>query len=169
VISAASNVDDVDQDDTLIIDGMTKRFRLPGWRLAWIVGPKAFIKALGSCGSYLDGGPNVPFQLASVPMLEPTKVREEMKALQTHFMAKRDYVVSSLREMGFKISYVPESTFYLWYAIGRDLTHILTFANRLQARLEQLTGSNKRWIEFLCGTPKGEGHCGSRHFLRPQS
>jgi aspartate/methionine/tyrosine aminotransferase len=24
----------------LIIDGLTKRFRLPGWRIAWIIGPK---------------------------------------------------------------------------------------------------------------------------------
>lgn len=75
VISAADNIEDVDEDDVLIIDGMTKRWRLPGssapqvsdltinadshcpgWRVAWIVGPKEFIKALGSCGSYLDGG-----------------------------------------------------------------------------------------------------------------
>jgi aspartate/methionine/tyrosine aminotransferase len=39
-ISAADNIDDVDEDDVLIIDGLTKRFRLPGWRIAWIVGPK---------------------------------------------------------------------------------------------------------------------------------
>jgi aspartate/methionine/tyrosine aminotransferase len=39
-ISAAENVVDVDEDDVLIIDGLTKRFRLPGWRIAWIVGPK---------------------------------------------------------------------------------------------------------------------------------
>jgi aspartate/methionine/tyrosine aminotransferase len=39
-ISAAENIDDVDEDDVLIIDGLTKRFRLPGWRIAWIVGPK---------------------------------------------------------------------------------------------------------------------------------
>lgn len=88
VISAAENVDDVDEDDVLIIDGLTKRFRLPGWRIAWIVGPKEFIKAIGSCGSYLDGGANVPFQEAAVQMLEPTKVRTEMKALQTHFKAR---------------------------------------------------------------------------------
>ncbi len=37
---------DVDEDDVLIIDGLTKRFRLPGWRVAWIIGPKEFIKAL---------------------------------------------------------------------------------------------------------------------------
>jgi aspartate/methionine/tyrosine aminotransferase len=39
-ISAAENIDDVDEDDVLIIDGLTKRFRLPGWRIAWIIGPK---------------------------------------------------------------------------------------------------------------------------------
>jgi aspartate/methionine/tyrosine aminotransferase len=87
-ISSAENIEDVDEDDVLIIDGLTKRFRLPGWRIAWIVGPKEFIKAIGSCGSYLDGGANVPFQEAAVAMLEPTKVRNEMKALQRHFMVR---------------------------------------------------------------------------------
>lgn len=44
-ISAAENVEDVDEDDILIIDGLTKRFRLPGWRIAWILGPKEYISA----------------------------------------------------------------------------------------------------------------------------
>ena len=47
-------------------------------------------------------------------MLEPNKVRTEMKALQKHFLEKRDYVVGRLREMGFRIQTVPDSTFYLW-------------------------------------------------------
>ena len=47
-------------------------------------------------------------------MLEPKKVETEMKALQTHFKMKRDYVVGRLREMGFIIKTVPDSTFYLW-------------------------------------------------------
>ena len=84
-VSSADNIEDVDEDDVLIIDGLTKRFRLPGWRIAWIVGPKEFIKAIGSCGSYLDGGANVPFQEAAIPMLEPENVRKEMIALQRHF------------------------------------------------------------------------------------
>ena len=116
VVSAAENVQDVDEDDVLIIDGLTKRFRLPGWRIAWIVGPKEFIKAIGSCGSYLDGGANVPFQEAAVPMLEPGNVRKEMQALQTHFREKRDFVIGRLREIGFQIkdSHIPQSTFYIW-------------------------------------------------------
>jgi aspartate/methionine/tyrosine aminotransferase len=100
----------------LIIDGLTKRFRLPGWRISWIVGPKEFIKAIGSCGSYLDGGASHPFQEAAVPFLEPNLVRTEMKALQSHFKEKLDFVVKRLREIGFDIpdKKVPNSTFYLW-------------------------------------------------------
>lgn len=154
-ISSAENIEDVDEDDVLIIDGLTKRFRLPGWRIAWIVGPKEFIKAIGSCGSYLDGGANVPFQEAAVSMLEPTKVRNEMKALQRHFMVtlpiltfsllsivnnkqeKRDYVISRLREMGFIIKTVPDSTFYLWLDLEKLPEEISDGLNFFQACLEE--------------------------------
>lgn len=136
-ISTAENVIDVDEDDVLIIDGMTKRFRLPGWRVAWIIGPKEFIKAIGSCGSYLDGGANVPFQEAAVPMLEPNLVRAEMKALQHHFRDKRDYVVKRLRAMGFVIKYVPDSTFYLWLNLEGLPGPISDGLNFFQACLEE--------------------------------
>ncbi|PNS16614.1 hypothetical protein CAC42_4578 [Sphaceloma murrayae] len=137
VISAADNVVDVNKDDVLIIDGLTKRFRLPGWRVAWIVGPEEFIKAIGSCGSYLDGGTNVPFQEAAVAMLEPTKVRNEMRALQTHFRDKRDYVLGRLEEMGFKLPYTPNSTFYLWLDLSGLPEGINDGLNFFSALLEE--------------------------------
>ena len=101
VVSAADHVEDVDRDDVLIIDGLTKRFRLPGWRIAWVIGPKDFIKAIGSSGSYLDGGACEALQEAAVPMLEPELVTREMVALQKHFREKRDFVIKRLREIGF--------------------------------------------------------------------
>lgn len=79
-----------------------------------MLGPKEFIKALGSCGSYLDGGANVPFQEAAISMLEPDKVKQEMKALQRHFRGKRDYVIERLKGMGFQFKDIPDSTFYVW-------------------------------------------------------
>ena len=30
-VSAADNIIDVNEDDVILIDGLTKRFRLPGW------------------------------------------------------------------------------------------------------------------------------------------
>ncbi|KAK4502970.1 hypothetical protein PRZ48_006397 [Zasmidium cellare] len=137
VISAADNIEDVDEDDVLIIDGMTKRWRLPGWRVAWIVGPKEFIKALGSCGSYLDGGCNVPFQQQAVSMLQPTRVRHEMVALQTHFRMKRDYVCDRLEQMGFDLHYRPDSTFYIWLDLHKLPKGINDGLNFFQACLKE--------------------------------
>jgi aspartate/methionine/tyrosine aminotransferase len=53
-------------------------------------------------------------------MLEPSLVRAEMKALQLHFKAKRDYVLTRLHQIGFTIKDIPEATFYVWL----DLTAI---------------------------------------------
>lgn len=85
-----------------------------------MVGPKEFIDALGSAGSYLDGGANAPFQEAAIPMMEPDLVRSEMKALQQHFREKRDFVLKRLHEIGFRVKDVPEATFYIWL----DLTSL---------------------------------------------
>jgi hypothetical protein len=51
------------------------------------------VKAISRTGSYLDGGASHTLQDAAVPLLEPALVRQEMKALQEHFVKKRDYVV----------------------------------------------------------------------------
>jgi hypothetical protein len=65
----------VDRDGVIIIDGLTKNFRvgvymlvkmsnrtnhdffyqLPGWRIAYIVAPKSVISAMQSAGSFLEG------------------------------------------------------------------------------------------------------------------
>lgn len=147
-VSAAENIVDVDEDDVLLIDGLTKRFRLPGWRVAWIVGPKEFIKAIGSCGSYLDGGTNVPFQEAAISMLEPTKVLNEMKALQTHFRNKRDYVLGRLKSLGFKIKNVPDSTFYIWLDLSGLPAGINDGLNFFQKCLEQKVIGRTVYVTF---------------------
>jgi aspartate/methionine/tyrosine aminotransferase len=108
----------------------------------WLKGNSAdrkqeFIKAIGSCGSYLDGGANVPFQEAAIPMLEPNKVLTEMKALQRHFRDKRDYVIERLRGMGFHIKTVPDSTFYLWLDLEGLPAAISDGLNFFQACLEE--------------------------------
>ncbi|KAF8000997.1 hypothetical protein HF325_004786 [Metschnikowia pulcherrima] len=100
-ISSSLYVQDVNKDPVLILNGLTKAFRLPGWRICWIVGPEEYVNALSSAGSFLDGGSNAPFQYAAVDFLHPLNVRREMKALQMHFKTKRDYVIGRLSNMGF--------------------------------------------------------------------
>ncbi|KAG9079501.1 hypothetical protein FRC06_007691, partial [Ceratobasidium sp. 370] len=45
-LSGATYVNDVNDDAVVLIDGLTKNWRLPGWRVCWVIGPKNLISAL---------------------------------------------------------------------------------------------------------------------------
>ena len=61
-MSAAEYVEDVNEDPICIVNGLTKNWRLPGWRVCWVVAPVHCIEVLSSVGSYMDGGANNPLQ-----------------------------------------------------------------------------------------------------------
>jgi len=69
-ISMAEFVEDVNSDQVLIVDALTKSFRYPGWRLAWTLGPKDVIEDLGRAESGMDGGRSLSFQRADVALCE---------------------------------------------------------------------------------------------------
>jgi len=113
-VSSAEYVEDVNNDCVVIVDGLTKNFRLPGWRICWVVGPKNLITALSQSGSFLDGGASHPLQLAAIPLLDPQHVHAEKVALQKHFKMKRDHVLKRLKAIGLEVTIPPVATFYIW-------------------------------------------------------
>lgn len=113
-MSAAKYIEDVNQDPIILIDGLTKNWRYPGWRISWTLGPKKVIQTIASAGSFLDGGANNPFQNQVLKLLEPSYVMQESKALQKCFREKRDYMLNRLREMGIKVDATPQGAFYVW-------------------------------------------------------
>ncbi|KAI6132016.1 pyridoxal phosphate-dependent transferase [Pisolithus croceorrhizus] len=133
-VSSAEYVEDVDTDSIVIIDGLTKNWRLPGWRVCWVIGPKNLITALSQSGSFLDGGANHPLQLAAIPMLDPAHVAVERLALQSHFKTKRDHVLKRLRAMHLDVDIPPQATFYVWLNLEKlppPINNGLTFFEEL--------------------------------------
>lgn len=114
MVSAAAHVEDVDRDPVIIVDGLTKNWRYPGWRISWTLGPSEVIHAIASAGSFLDGGANNPFQAEVLGLLEPECVYQETAAIQTAFRAKRDYMLDRLYRMGIQVEVEPGGTFYVW-------------------------------------------------------
>ena len=104
-VSSAKYVDDVDQDPILIVNGLTKNWRCPGFRVCWIVAPKDIVSMLGSAGSYLDGGANAPLQRLALPLMELDFIRKDAWALQRHFRAKRDFLLEKLPALGIKVQW----------------------------------------------------------------
>jgi aspartate/methionine/tyrosine aminotransferase len=133
-ISSAEYVEDVNQDSVVIVDGLTKNWRLPGWRVCWVLGPKNLISALSQSGSFLDGGANHPLQLAAIPLLDPQHVAKERIALQKHFKAKRDHVLKRLKDIGLEVAIPPVATFYIWLNLEKlpePINNGLTFFEEL--------------------------------------
>ena len=113
-VSAAEYVEDVDSDPVIVVDGLTKNWRYPGWRISWTLAPRDVIEAIASAGSFLDGGANHPFQTAALDLLKPEHARQETLAIQKHFRAKRRYTLDRLQGMGIRVEAEPAGTFYVW-------------------------------------------------------
>jgi N-succinyldiaminopimelate aminotransferase len=120
MVSAARYVEDVDRDPVVIVDGMTKNWRYPGWRVTWTVGPRQVIEAVESAGSFLDGGGSRPQQRAAVELMDPDLVLAETRAIRDAFLPKREMILRRVHEMGMRIYPEPAGTFYAFVSV-RDL------------------------------------------------
>jgi aspartate/methionine/tyrosine aminotransferase len=114
ISTAAHYVEDVDRDPVVILDGLTKNWRYPGWRVTWTVGPKKIIENVASAGSFLDGGGSRPLQRKAIEVLDPTSTRAETAAIHAEFGKKRQRMLDGLRDLGLTVDLPPEGTFYVW-------------------------------------------------------
>jgi hypothetical protein len=117
-VSAAAFVEDVERDPVLLIDGLTKCFRYPGWRVGWAVGPRSVIETIGRAASAIDGGPSQPLLRAAREVLEPARADQETTALRKVFSTKRDLMVESLKRMGIRPCPETQATFYTWASLA---------------------------------------------------
>ncbi len=124
-MSAARWVEDVDRDPVVILDGFTKNWRYPGWRVTWTVAPKRVIAALESAGSFLDGGGSKPLQRAAVELLEPARVLAEARAIAAAFEPKRNLMLAAVQRMGMIVDREPDGTFYVFVSL-RELPEAIS-------------------------------------------
>ena len=165
--SACRYVEDVNQDPVVVVDGLTKNWRYPGWRIAWTVGPRDVIERLTSAGSFLDGGPSHLTQHAVLPLLDPDAADREARAIQRAFGEKRELMLDRVRAMGMTLDAVPHGAFYCFACLD-NLPEPLQdgdafFRKALERRVIVVPG------EFFDVNPgKRRSHIPSRlkHFVR---
>jgi aspartate/methionine/tyrosine aminotransferase len=171
-VSAAAHVEDVNVDPVLIIDGLTKSFRYPGWRVGWVVGPRDMIENIGRAASAIDGGPSQPIQRMAQLVLEPDRADQETTALRQVFARKRQIVLDSLCALGVRFPHDCEGTFYVWGSIAdlpapfNDADHF--FREALKRRVMTVPGHffdvnpgqsrsdtrYRQWLRFSFGPPE---------------
>ena len=137
VETAARYVEDVDRDPVVILDGLTKNWRYPGWRVTWTVGPRRVIEGVVSAGSFLDGGGSRPLQRKAIELLAPTAAMAETRAIHAEFGKKRAKLLNGLRDLGLAVDLPPEGTFYVWASVQHLPASISDGMSFFRAALEQ--------------------------------
>ncbi len=113
-LSVVPFVRNVDRDNVLIVDGLGKGWRYPGWRLSWIVGPPKLIEAVNKVAHYFDGGTSVPAQRLAMKALEESRSQQERTRGLQVFKEKRSILTTKFQELGIKYVQEPCGTFYVW-------------------------------------------------------
>lgn len=118
-VSSAAYINDVNSDPVLILDGLTKCYRYPGWRSGWVLGPKDIIQKLTAAGSFLDGGPSRPIQRAAIEVLKSELADQETNAVRAEFAIKQRLTLDALTKLGIEFPCTPLSTFYIFGSIAK--------------------------------------------------
>ena len=143
-VSAAEFVEDVNSDPVVVLDGLTKNWRYPGFRVSWTLGPRPIIEAVSSAGSFLDGGCSRPMQRAALELLKPELADQEARSIQKVFAKKREVMLKGLERLGVKVAVPPEATFYCWGDVSgcpaNTNTGMLFFRQALEARVIVVPG-----------------------------
>jgi LL-diaminopimelate aminotransferase len=127
---------------------LSKSFSMTGWRIGFAAGRPELIGALTRVKSYVDTGPWLAIQQASVTALDHAETL--VLPIRDELARRRDAAVAALRDAGFTVE-VPKAAMYLWVALP-DGVASAAFARRA---LEE------RGVVVLPGSgfgPSGEGY-----------
>jgi len=98
-------------DDAFVLDGVSKRYAMTGFRLGWVVAPQAAMRRLQVMQQNLFISANPFVQRAGVAALEQGGAMAN--AMRTACEQRRGRLVDGLRRLGFGIERDPEGAFYV--------------------------------------------------------
>jgi aminotransferase len=98
------------RERTVTISGLSKTFSCTGWRIGWAIAPAEQTNAIRKVHDFLTVGAPAPLQAAGA--LGLAFGAEYYNHLALEYRARRDIMVTALREAGFGFA-VPEGSYYI--------------------------------------------------------
>ena len=117
-------------DDVFVVNSFSKTFLMTGWRLGWLVAPAWALPALERLAQNLFLAAPTPAQHAALAAFLPATLNE-LDTRKAELRARRDYLLSALRERGFHIPATPQGAFYLYADCSRFTRDSHAFAGQL--------------------------------------
>ena len=136
-------------DQVLVVNSFSKYYGMTGWRLGWLVAPEDLVGAVEKLAQNLFLAASTPAQHAALAAFTPAAAAI-FEARRREFLARRDFLLPALRELGFHIPVTPDGAFYLYADCGRFTDDSHGFALRL---LEETGVAITPGIDFGCHLP----------------
>jgi aspartate aminotransferase len=138
--------------NAFVIDGFSKRWRMTGWRLGWVVLPEGFVRCVRKMHQNYFLCASMFVQHAGIAALAGSQ--DSLAAMVGTYDGRRRRLVEGLRRLGFRVDYEPAGAFYVLAGakhLGEDSVEV------------------SRWILREAGvavTPGADFGPSARHALR---
>jgi aspartate aminotransferase len=107
------------RDRIIVVDGVSKRFAMTGFRIGWMLGPRAVADACDALQGQITTSPTSVAQLAALAALDgPLDVVEHMRRA---FERRRALVLDGVRAIPGVSCRAPEGAFYLFLDVREHL------------------------------------------------
>jgi aspartate/methionine/tyrosine aminotransferase len=116
------------EPEAIVLNSFSKLFRMPGWRLGWIVAPANCVRTLND---YLTNLFLVPSSLAQHAALAAFDDMPELVETVAQYARNRDCLLTELARLGLRGIAPPDGAFYLYADVGHLTDDSLAFCRRL--------------------------------------
>jgi aspartate aminotransferase len=125
--------------DRLVIIGTTsKTYCMTGWRIGWVLGPRALIDACAALASHSTQSPTTFAQLGALEAL--TGPQKFVQGLVAEYRRRRDFLHPAIAALPRVTCVEPEGGFYLFPNLARYLTPEMPTSLELGRRLLEEKG-----------------------------
>jgi aspartate aminotransferase len=125
--------------DRLVIIGTTsKTYCMTGWRIGWVLGPRALVDACAALASHSTQSPTTFAQLGALEAL--TGPQKFVQGLVAEYRRRRDFLHPAIAALPRVTCVEPEGGFYLFPNLARYLTPEMPTTLELGRRLLEEKG-----------------------------
>ncbi len=119
------------KDIAVEFHSFSKPYAVTGWRLGWVCGNEFVVQRLGKGKSTIDNGIFKALQKACAEILNSKAGDDYIKEGNLGYKRKQNIMVKGFTELGWDMSKVPHTTFYLWLPIPRKYKSSYEFCEDL--------------------------------------
>lgn len=98
-------------DNAFVLNGFSKAYAMTGWRLGYLIAPRAFIRPMQKIQQNLFISPNAFVQWAGVAALR--EAGPDVVRMRSIYNERRKFLTGRLRELGLGICVEPTGAFYV--------------------------------------------------------